>query len=475
VERSWIIDDGAWFGLVLLRADAPGSWIAATQGTEEFSGLITQVPAAFISEAAARDLDPRQPKRLAGEPYIFPWPAGTSMYYGDLGIHANGYQSVVDAWKAVDFMSDGDTDAGHAPNLLLAAASGTVGYRCVDANNAAILLGDFFYTHLTVESSPTVGQEFIQGAELGQMQTGDFTGNCGWATQPDGWFHVHWGFPNTDLQVEGWTLSMSTGDWTDCGLVAEPTDWITAGVISTDPSISGDAGVSGAVLNYDDGGPQTAMAAAGGEYCFEVPAGWTGTVTPALMDYSFEPQSRAYTNVTTDIVDQDYAATSAARPHPADGEAVCTTPLIGVDLTLSDLTRTPAGEFDPSTVELLVDTQDVTNQASVRSASTSPVTRATILYQPPEPLSQRRHSAVFTYPTAGGPVSLEWRFTVQSITCNTSAPLQAAASSGASAAPTAASPQTTTQAPVSGSATPTIDVPSAGAAQDPYRRALLRR
>ena len=168
---------------------------------------------------ARRDLDPGERVQLAGSGYVFPWEPGTSMMYGFLGVHNNGF-SFGDhvGWMAVDMFSDGDTAAGHAPNRLLAAAGGTIGYKCTDPNNVAVLLGDFFYTHLEDNDGLQAGVAFAQGAELGQMKVGTFGTQgvqCGWAQQSDGWFHVHWGFPNADLQVEDWTLSMSTQNWTN--------------------------------------------------------------------------------------------------------------------------------------------------------------------------------------------------------------------------------------------------------------------
>jgi hypothetical protein len=45
-----------------------------------------------------------------------------------------------------------------------------------------------------------------------------------------------------------------------------------------------------------------------GIYAGYVPDGWSGTVTPDLAGYSFNPLSRSYTNVTADQPGQDYTA-----------------------------------------------------------------------------------------------------------------------------------------------------------------------
>jgi hypothetical protein len=237
-ELGWSIDDGAWFGLLLVREGRNGQALAAPQGSEEFSSWLGQFTDEELGPSAKRDLDPLQSGRdpnLNSGNYVFPWQAGTSMLYGTLGVHDNGFASVVTGWKAVDMLSDGNTGAGHAPNRLLAAYASTISYRCNDGTSVAVRAGNFFYTHLVYNANLYVGKSFAQGQEMGQMKTGSFSASCGWATQGSGWFHVHWGFPNDDLQVEGWTLSMSTKNWTNGGATITPngSGWIKAGEVTT--------------------------------------------------------------------------------------------------------------------------------------------------------------------------------------------------------------------------------------------------
>ena len=127
-DLSWGIDDGAWLGLVLLGPGPDGGMQAAARGTEAFVQLIAQAPESFISPEARRDLErtgSRTP--LAAGDYVFPWQPGTSMYYGNLGVHNNGFNFDPHVgWKAVDMMSDGNTAQGHAPNDLRAAQAGTI-------------------------------------------------------------------------------------------------------------------------------------------------------------------------------------------------------------------------------------------------------------------------------------------------------------------------------------------------------------
>ena len=236
-DQSWSIDDGTWFGLILLKQKHAGAWKGAVRGTSSFSTLMDEAPDTLLDRKAKRNLDPlRAPATQDSQTanaYAFPWQPGTQMFYGPLGVHNNGW---ISDWKAVDMMSDGDTSIGHSPNRLLAAAAGTITYKCADSQNVAIHLGDFFYTHLVDNDSLLVGASFAQGADLGKMKTGSFNASCGYASQPSNWFHVHWGFANANLHVEDWTLSMTSGDWTNGTLTVGPGDgWIMAG--PTDPCL----------------------------------------------------------------------------------------------------------------------------------------------------------------------------------------------------------------------------------------------
>ena len=73
--------------------------------------------------------------------------------------------------------------------------------------------------------------------------------------------------------------------------------------------ISGNAGVAGATLSYYDGMPKTVTADGSGAYTFQVPTGWSGTVTPSKAGYTFDPASMTYTNVLADQTGQNFSAT----------------------------------------------------------------------------------------------------------------------------------------------------------------------
>ncbi len=72
-------------------------------------------------------------------------------------------------------------------------------------------------------------------------------------------------------------------------------------------TITGNVGVSGAILNYDNNGSQSVTAAADGNYSISVPYGWSGVVVPSLAGHAFAPASRSYTNLTGDLAGEDYS------------------------------------------------------------------------------------------------------------------------------------------------------------------------
>lgn len=76
-----------------------------------------------------------------------------------------------------------------------------------------------------------------------------------------------------------------------------------------DLTISGNAGVANAVLSWTDGSAKVDTADASGNYSFLVSSGWSGTVTPTLAHYEFDPVSRDYTNVLANQTNQDFTAT----------------------------------------------------------------------------------------------------------------------------------------------------------------------
>ena len=120
-------------------------------------------------------------------------------------------------------------------------------------------------------------------------------------------------------------------------------------------TISGNAGMAGATLSFTDGYPKTATSAADGTYSFKVSQGWSGTVTPSHLCYTFNPVNRPYSNVQADQTAQNYTATATAlcvssilrsNPSPTNASTVnlaviFTESVTGVDIT--DFSLTTAG------------------------------------------------------------------------------------------------------------------------------------
>ncbi len=73
-------------------------------------------------------------------------------------------------------------------------------------------------------------------------------------------------------------------------------------------TISGNAGIAGAVLSYTDVTVKTATADGSGNYTLVVSYNWGGTVMPALPGYAFSPVTRTYVNVLTNLTAQNYVA-----------------------------------------------------------------------------------------------------------------------------------------------------------------------
>lgn len=92
-------------------------------------------------------------------------------------------------------------------------------------------------------------------------------------------------------------------------------DWnLTAHFLLDKLTISGNAGVEGVLITYDGGTTTTNEI---GDYSFTVDYGWTGTVTPSLTGYVFDPANRAYnTPIAADQTLQNFTATQIVHSIP---------------------------------------------------------------------------------------------------------------------------------------------------------------
>ena len=102
------------------------------------------------------------------------------------------------------------------------------------------------------------------------------------------------------------------------------------------PGISGNAGVAGATINYTGGSTTTNGS---GNYTFDVPPGWSGTVTPSHACFTFSPVNRTYNNVRTNQTAQNYTA------NPGSGCARVAFTIKGVQQGVRSLPKNSAGSF----------------------------------------------------------------------------------------------------------------------------------
>lgn len=290
-DQSWTLDDAVWVGLVLLQQGDDGRWSGAVEGTEDFSQMLAAAPEHVLDGRARANLDPSLSTDVSSESYVFPWQPWTHMMYGMAGVHDAGFPSVVDGWKAVDFLSDGNTALGHAPNQLLAAAPGTISYVCRDATSVAIRVGELMYVHLRDNDSLEVGHTFDLREQIGELRTGAFSDVCGWTPQAESWFHLHWGFPDTGtFEADGWTLNLSDGWWRREDEIAGIYSWFEAQPIATPAGTTGRASVASSGAEGDGGSYGPSISAYGRYIAFSssardiVPSDTNGEVDSFVHD-----------------------------------------------------------------------------------------------------------------------------------------------------------------------------------------------
>jgi uncharacterized repeat protein (TIGR02543 family) len=106
--------------------------------------------------------------------------------------------------------------------------------------------------------------------------------------------------------LEGYAFSPTSRTYTGVGSSLENEDYTA----SLGHAVSGTITLNGSTLQGVTmyGLPGNPKTKANGSYISWVADGWSGTVTPDLAGYSFDPISRSYTNVTADQTGQNYTA-----------------------------------------------------------------------------------------------------------------------------------------------------------------------
>lgn len=72
-------------------------------------------------------------------------------------------------------------------------------------------------------------------------------------------------------------------------------------------------GISGVTITFSNGGPSVASDT-NGNYATTVYSGYSGTATPALASYTFTPSARQYSNLTANLLSDDYTGTPPITP-----------------------------------------------------------------------------------------------------------------------------------------------------------------
>ncbi len=112
----------------------------------------------------------------------------------------------------------------------------------------------------------------------------------------------------------GWTFIPAQRTYVDVSSDFGNQNYIAIHIISGTVEDSGGTGVSGVIMLASYGGGLT-ITDGDGDYTFVVEEGWFGTITPSKTGCTFEPDTRTYTAVTSDMVGEDYVATCGGQVY----------------------------------------------------------------------------------------------------------------------------------------------------------------
>jgi hypothetical protein len=143
---------------------------------------------------------------------------------------------------------------------------------------------------------------------------------------------------------------------------------------------------------------------------------WTFTVVVGNCPVGSVPGTHGGGNPPVGTTPQPGLSAEIAAFRPLDGSEVCSTPQLALALRLTEAMR-KKGAFDPSTVILSLDGQDITQQSAILGTMDYPQSQVSITYKPKNALRAGMHQASFTYPSANGSKTLKWTFTVVSRPC----------------------------------------------------------
>ncbi len=113
----------------------------------------------------------------------------------------------------------------------------------------------------------------------------------------------------------GYTFTPQYTDYSDIASSQSDQDYtgtLDTRAIAGHVGTAGDSGIAGVSVWADNGGGADTTDSEG-YYNLTVPFGWSGRVTPNGMGYTFAPEFRDYSNVTSDQWNQDYTGTQETR------------------------------------------------------------------------------------------------------------------------------------------------------------------
>ena len=116
--------------------------------------------------------------------------------------------------------------------------------------------------------------------------------------------HADYTFEPASASYNGLTADAANENYVGTPVVTPPTTVSISGTVAAADGTPVEGVAVGA-----DGGAASATTDTAGSYTLAVSEGFSGTVTPVRISYTFEPASRIYTNVTGDLVGEDYTAT----------------------------------------------------------------------------------------------------------------------------------------------------------------------
>ena len=101
-----VLDNGNWYGLVLVHENTDGRVDAAAEGTPEFTQLLAQVPDSILPQSSKIALDPlANPYQCSisygyqcSTSYRFPWELNKQWEFGARSVHYAGYTAIT--WHA---------------------------------------------------------------------------------------------------------------------------------------------------------------------------------------------------------------------------------------------------------------------------------------------------------------------------------------------------------------------------------------